>query len=186
MICVGINDREKAWHDLYKVKISTGERTLLRTNTDRVSAWIFDWKDQLRLAFRTTQAGDSEILRVDADALKPIYSCNVFETCAPVRFHKDNQRIYVTTNKGDDVNFTHLSLLDPTTGKLEVAESDPLKRVDFGGAIISDTTHELIGTVYNDDKVTHSLETSRVRSRLQPHSQARSGLRHSDQLPNGG
>ena len=25
---VGINDRDKAWHDLYKVKISTGERTL--------------------------------------------------------------------------------------------------------------------------------------------------------------
>ena len=32
---VGINDRDQAWHDLYKVKISTGERTLIRKNTDR-------------------------------------------------------------------------------------------------------------------------------------------------------
>ena len=29
-IYVGLNDRDKAWHDLYKVEISTGERTLLR------------------------------------------------------------------------------------------------------------------------------------------------------------
>ena len=27
-IYVGLNDRDAAWHDLYKVKISTGERTL--------------------------------------------------------------------------------------------------------------------------------------------------------------
>ncbi len=27
-IYIGLNDRDKAWHDLYKIKISTGERTL--------------------------------------------------------------------------------------------------------------------------------------------------------------
>src|SRR5689334_11937533 len=35
-IYVGINDRDAAWHDLYKVKLSTGDRTLVRKNTDRV------------------------------------------------------------------------------------------------------------------------------------------------------
>ena len=28
-IYVGLNDRDPAWHDLYKVKISTGEKTLI-------------------------------------------------------------------------------------------------------------------------------------------------------------
>src|SRR5882672_587245 len=32
-IYIGLNDRDAAWHDLYKVKISTGERTLVRKNT---------------------------------------------------------------------------------------------------------------------------------------------------------
>src|SRR5574341_695032 len=36
LIYVGLNDRDKAWHDLYKVKISTGERTLVRQNTERI------------------------------------------------------------------------------------------------------------------------------------------------------
>ena len=42
IIYVGLNDRDKAWHDLYEVRISTGERTLLRQNTDRITGWIFD------------------------------------------------------------------------------------------------------------------------------------------------
>jgi Tol biopolymer transport system component len=37
VVYVGINDRDKAWHDLYKVKISTGEKTLIRKNTERVA-----------------------------------------------------------------------------------------------------------------------------------------------------
>jgi hypothetical protein len=53
VIYIGINDRDKAWHDLYKVKISTGERTLLRQNSERITGWIFDLKDQLRLATRS-------------------------------------------------------------------------------------------------------------------------------------
>src|SRR6185369_7545413 len=36
-IYVGLNDRDAAWHDLYKVKISTGERTLIRKNTERIT-----------------------------------------------------------------------------------------------------------------------------------------------------
>ena len=37
-IYIGLNDRDAAWHDLYKVKISTGERVLMRQNTERISA----------------------------------------------------------------------------------------------------------------------------------------------------
>jgi hypothetical protein len=40
-IYVGLNDRDSAWHDLYKVKISTGERTLVRKNTERITAYVF-------------------------------------------------------------------------------------------------------------------------------------------------
>ena len=53
IVYVGLNDRDKSWHDLYKIRISTGERTLLRQNADRITGWIFDRKDQLRLATRS-------------------------------------------------------------------------------------------------------------------------------------
>jgi dipeptidyl aminopeptidase/acylaminoacyl peptidase len=153
VIYVGFNDRDKAWHDLYKVKISTGERTLVRTNTERIVGFTFDNKDQLRLATRVNDAGETEILRADADAFKKIYTCTVFETCAPVRFHKDNKQVYLLTNKGDDKNLIQLSLLDPATGAEQFVESDPLKRVDLSGVMVSDVTNEIIGTTYNDERV---------------------------------
>src|SRR5512145_1908580 len=48
LMYVGINDRDQAWHDLYKIRISTGERTLIRKNTERLTGWVFDLKDHLR------------------------------------------------------------------------------------------------------------------------------------------
>jgi dipeptidyl aminopeptidase/acylaminoacyl peptidase len=152
-IYVGLNDREPAWHDLYKVKISTGERTLIRQNTDRLTGWIFDNKDQLRLANRSTPSGDTEILRVEADGkFTKIYSCGVFESCAPIAFQKDDKRVYMQTNKGDGKDLIGLVLLDPETGKEELVEQDPMSRVDFGGVFISNKTKEIVSTSYTDDK----------------------------------
>src|SRR5690348_11335019 len=128
---IGMNDRDPAWHDLYKVKISTGERTLVRKNTERITAYVFDLKDQLRLATRSAENGDTEVLRVDADKFTKVYSCSVFESCGPVRYNKDGERVYFETNKGADVDLVRLELFNPTTGKEELVESDPLKRVDF-------------------------------------------------------
>jgi dipeptidyl aminopeptidase/acylaminoacyl peptidase len=148
VVYIGLNDRDKAWHDLYKLKISTGEKTLLRKNTDRVTDWSFDLKGQLRLATRNAENGDTEILRVDADKLAPIYSCTVFETCNTLHFSTDGSHVYMETNKGADL--ISLALLDPATGKTEKVESDPLGKVDLGGALFSEATDELVETWYID------------------------------------
>ncbi len=151
-IYVGLNDRDPAWHDLYKVKISTGERTLIRKNTERITAFVFDLRDQLRLATRSAENGDTEVLRVDADKFTKVYSCNVFESCGPVRYHKDGERVYFITNKGSDLDLIRLELFNPTTGKEELVESDPLKRVDFGSPVFSEVSDELIATSYDDER----------------------------------
>ncbi|HLA14071.1 MAG TPA: alpha/beta fold hydrolase [Gemmatimonadaceae bacterium] len=151
IIYVGINDRDKAWHDLYKVRISTGERTLLRQNTERIAGWVFDNAGKLRLAVRTTDKGDTEILRVDPTGFTQVYSCSVFETCGPRRFTGDNKQLYMVTNKGD-TDLTRLVLFDPMSKTERHVESDPLNRVDFGGAVFSDVNNELIATRYEDER----------------------------------
>ena len=148
-IYVGLNDRDKAWHDLYKVRISSGERTLLRTNTERVVDWQFDLGDRLRLATRVNDAGETEVMRVDDSGFTKIYTCNVFESCGPAHFAKDG-RVYLQTNKGTDL--VRLTLLDTQTLKEELVESDPANRVDLGNVLFSESTDELIATTYVDDK----------------------------------
>ena len=151
VVFVGLNDRDAAWHDVYGVKISTGERTLLRKNTEKISGWLFDLDGKLRLASRIADNGDTEVLRVDADAFTKVYSCTVFESCGPSRFHKDGKRVYMESNKGEP-DLTRLLLFDPATGKEEVVESDPKGRVDFGNAVFSEATDELAATAYEDEK----------------------------------
>lgn len=151
-IYIGLNDRDPAWHDLYKVKISTGERTLVRKNTERITSWVFDLKDQLRMATRAADNGDTEVLRVDDSGFTKVYTCNVFESCGPVRYHKDGQRVYFETNKGANVDLTRLELFDPATAKEELVESDPMNRVDFGKADFSEVSDEIIATSYDDER----------------------------------
>lgn len=151
VLYIGLNDRDKAWHDLYKLQISTGERTLIRLNTERIASWIFDLRGNLRLAHRVQDSGDQEILRVDSGGFTPIYTCNVFESCDVIRFHKDGRRAYLQTNKGD-LDLMTLALLDPATGEVETVESDPLGRVDLESAWFSEETDELVETSYSDDR----------------------------------
>jgi len=152
-IWVGLNERDKAWHDVYKVKISTGERTLFTENKNRLQGIFFDNADQPRLALRSPTSGETEILRLDpAGKTTKIYSCSVFESCSPVRFHKDNKRVYIQSNKGDVLDLIELALLDVETGAVEKVESDPMKKVDLAGALFSDVSDEMIATVYEEDR----------------------------------
>jgi dipeptidyl aminopeptidase/acylaminoacyl peptidase len=151
-IYVGLNNRDARWHDLYKVRISSGDRQLIRENTERFDGYQFDNAGKLRLATRVTESGENEILRMDADGKSAkIYSCSVFETCYPVRFHKDNRRMYMVTNKGD-VDLIRLVLFDPESSKEEMVEADPMNRVDLNSARFSDVTDELMLTIYQDEK----------------------------------
>ena len=172
VIYVGLNDRDAAWHDLYEVTIATGERKLLRKNTDKIAGWVMDRAGRPRLALRTADNGDTEILKVTDAGFEKVYSCTVFETCGPLRFHTDNARVYMETNHGD-ADLTRLVLFNPDTKQEEVVESDPQKEVDFGGAIFSEKTDELVGTTYVGDRTrayfrdkSYEADYGQVKSKL--------------------
>ncbi len=150
---VGLNDRDASWHDLYELKISTGELKLLRKNTDRITGWVFDRRDKLRLAERTNSDGSTDILRVDPKGFVKIYSCGPLESASCSNFHEDGQRVYVITNKGDKVDLTQMILLNVTNQKEEFVASDPKKKVDLGNVWFSDLDNHMIASYYDDDKL---------------------------------
>ena len=153
LLFVGLNDRDKAWHDLYSLRLSTGELVKLAENTNRYLGWVFDHEDNLRLAARQNDAGDNEVWRIDPDGSETlIYEWSLTETVSPYGFHKDNQRIYLVTNKGDERDLTELYLMDINTGEKTFLERDPEGRADFGGIMISDKTMEPVYTSYTDDR----------------------------------
>ena len=151
-ILVGLNDRRADLHDVYRINITTGERTLIRKNDENVAGWVMDLDGALRLAARIKPDGGTEILRVEKDTLVQIYSVNFEENCGPLRFTPDGKKFYLLTNKGDEVDKSKLQLFDLATGKTSLVDKDPKNEVDFSGAIFSDVTDEILATIYIGDK----------------------------------
>jgi dipeptidyl aminopeptidase/acylaminoacyl peptidase len=149
VIYIGVNDRDPRWFDLYQLRLSTGEKTLLRQNPGSVESWDFDHAGDLRLAELTTPAGDTEILRVDPTGLTPIYSCTVLESCGVAGFDADNTHAWLVTNKGS-LDLAELGSLDVKTGDVAKVESDPEKRVDIDGLETSDVDYRILFTSYED------------------------------------
>lgn len=169
VILVGMNDRDARFHDVYKVDITTGERSLVRQNNEDVGYWIFDLAGELRLAFRTLPNGGSELLRVDLQGMHQLATATFEEELNPIAFHTDGRRCYVSTNAGQ-ADLQQLMLLDTQTGQFELVEKDPLDEVDFGGATFHPQTDELMMTAYVGDRVRvypQTDEAARLWAQLQ-------------------
>lgn len=152
-VVIGLNDRDPAVHDVYRVDLESGERELVLRNETGVATWVIDLDGRVRLAYRVTDDGGTEVVRVEDGALGGLaWSCDFGETCDPLRFHRDGRRVYAESNVGDDVDLTRLVLHDLESGEVEVVDSDPLGEVDLGGPIFSDATEELVATVYYGDR----------------------------------
>lgn len=151
ILYIGLNDRDAHWHDLYELHISSGEKTLLRKNTEQIANWDFDNDGNLRLAERTNGVGDTEVLRVDAEGFRQIYSCSVLESCNVSGFDAGNRAARLATNKGA-LDLIELESLDPATGSTTKIESDPENRVDLRDVLVSDVDYRVLFTSYEDSR----------------------------------
>lgn len=149
-IVIGLNDRDPQFHDVYRLNLTTGERSLIIQNNDNIAGWAFDNGGNVRLAYRQSLAGGNELLNVENGELTTIYTCALEEICVPIQFHANDQQIYLKTNR--DTDLTQLELLDVETGQSEFVEADPENQVDLEGAVFSGETNELVATSYVGDR----------------------------------
>lgn len=151
-LLIGLNDRDKAWHDLYELKISTGELTKIFENNDRITGYDFDWDDKLRVLSKTDEKGSTTMYRVEDDnKLTPIYETTVTESAYISNWNEDNSKFYLVTNVGE-LDKSTLFLMDPVTKQMTKVESDPENKVDFGGLRVDQNTRKIISTSYTLDK----------------------------------
>jgi dipeptidyl aminopeptidase/acylaminoacyl peptidase len=151
ILYIGLNDRDPQWHDLYELHLSTGEKTLIHKNTEHIAGWDFDHDGKLQLVERTTQSGDTEILKAAPDGLKLLYSCTVLEGCGVSDFTPDNKQVYLITNKGS-LDLSELEKMDLATGETAKVESDPEGKVDLEGVETSEIDYHIFFTSYEDDR----------------------------------
>ncbi|MDR4950659.1 alpha/beta fold hydrolase [Chryseobacterium sp. ES2] len=151
LLMIGLNNRDKAWHDLYSLKISTGELKKIYENTDRITSYEFDWDEKLRVLSKTDDKGTTQFFYKEGDKLTPIYETLVTESAYISNWNEDNSKFYLVTNKGD-LDKSALFLMDPKTKQITKIESDPKDKVDFGGLFMDRNTRKMIYTSYTGDK----------------------------------
>ncbi|MEM9905955.1 MAG: alpha/beta fold hydrolase [Cyanobacteria bacterium P01_D01_bin.44] len=150
-IIIGLNDRDPQFHDVYRLDLTTGERTLILQNDENIASWLTDLDGNVRVGYRQTVEGGNEILAVEADELTPVYTCRVEETCVPIRFHPDGQQVYLISNQNADL--IQLELFNFDSQQSQLVEVDPENQVDFGGAVFSEATNELMATYYAGNRL---------------------------------
>jgi len=151
-IIIGLNDRRPDLHDVYRLDLTTGEKTLMWKNDQDVAGWMTDLKGNLRLGIRQTADGGTELLRIVGDSLISFYAVTADESVNPDRFTPDGNAFYFSTDKGKDLDKSELQLYDLKTGKIKRIEKDPKNEVDFGSTLFSEVTDELLATFYTGDR----------------------------------
>lgn len=145
-IIVGMNDRDAKWHDVYKVNVATGERTLLEQN-DGYAHYALDNNLRVRLAVKTASDGSSQVFSKSNDEWLlwfevPFLDSEPFNI---IGFDKDNQGIYMLDTRDRNTTALVYLRLGETTPKVIASDN----KVDVSNVLLHPSSHEPLAYALN-------------------------------------
>ncbi len=129
-IAVGLNDRDKRYHDLYRVNVRTGARKLVARN-EGFRGFELDESLAVRFARKPTPDGGTELLAPDgAGGYRPYLSIGPDddETTRIFGFDRAGRTAFVVDSRGRDTGA--LFALDVASKKAALVAEDPKADVD--------------------------------------------------------
>ncbi len=138
-ILVGMNDRDPKWHDLYRVDLASGERTLLEKNDDEIGGYLADDSFTVRFATRARPDGGQDVLKPDGKGGWELYSAIPFEdslTTEAAGLTTDGSTLYMRDSRDRDT--AALYAVDVSSGERKLVLEDA--RADVGNALVHPTT----------------------------------------------
>lgn len=147
-VLVGLNDRDAQWHDLYRLDLATGERTLVEENTDQVAGYLTDADYQLRMALRSRLDGGMDVLSRVGDGWE-VTDLIPFEdamTSTPLALTEDGATLYLLDSRGR--NTTGLYAVSTADGERTLVHED--ERADVADLLAHPRTGrvEAVGVTY--------------------------------------
>ena len=128
-IVVALNDRDPQWHDIYRVNLISGERTLLLQH-DRFMGVDVDDDLAIRTAIQMTPDGGLDIYRPAGDdwALWQSFPGEDMLTASTAGFDKSGNVLYLRDSRERDT--AALVAIDLTTGDRSLLAADELADAD--------------------------------------------------------
>ncbi len=123
-VLIGLNDRNRSYHDLYLVNITTGKRNLILRN-DRFAGFLVDEDLEVRLAVNVTMEGMEYLEPAGNGSWTPFMKIDYQDsaTTFPLGFDRTGNVLYMSEGRGR--NTAALLARDLLTGNTEILAQDP-------------------------------------------------------------
>jgi dipeptidyl aminopeptidase/acylaminoacyl peptidase len=132
---VATNDRDQRYHDLYRVDIVNGQRTLLQKN-DGFAGYVTDEAFKVRYGLKPKPDGGFDLMQADGKgAFKPFQTIPADDTLTtePMGFDESGRTLYIRESRDRDTSA--LVALDTRTNQPKVLAEDP--QADVSGLLAS-------------------------------------------------
>jgi dipeptidyl aminopeptidase/acylaminoacyl peptidase len=136
-VLLAMNDRDAKFHDLYKVDLLTGKRTLVQKN-ESYAGFVTDDSFKVRFAEKQTKEGGLEILIADGKGGFSPYTTVPQEdslTTGPLGFDKSGNTLYFKDSRGRDTGALFSIDMKVKDAKPKLVAEDP--KADLGGLMTS-------------------------------------------------
>lgn len=149
-ILVGLNDRDPQYHDLYRMNIITGKKTLLQKNTE-FQGFVTDEDFQVRFADKFTPDGGTVMLKPDGKGGWTEGITVPMEdslTTSAAGFDSTGKILYLIDSRGRDTGA--LTSIDLKSMKQKVIAENPL--ADCGGILAHPTENTIQAVAFTYEK----------------------------------
>ena len=161
-ILVLLNDRDEQLHDVYRIHLTSGERTLVLENEGFVS-FVTDDDYKVRFASRMTESGGGDYFRrTESGSWEPFAQIDATDvlTTDILRFDKAGEKIYMLDSRERDT--AALTLLDLETGDVELLAED--RRADISRIMSHPTEKHVQAAASNFERVTWNVLDEAIAS----------------------
>ena len=151
-ILVAVNDRDPQFHDVYRVNLTDGTRTLEVENTEGVVGFVADHDLKVRAAMKSDGKGGFTLSARDnaESAWRQLAGWGIEDamTSGAVGFTPDGTGLYLLSSTGS--NTSQLREFDLATGREKVLASDDT--YDIGGILRHPTKYHIQAVAFNKDR----------------------------------
>jgi dipeptidyl aminopeptidase/acylaminoacyl peptidase len=146
-VAVKINDRDARWHDLYRIDLASGRRTLIWENTQELMGIRTDWQLRPRHARSNAADGGSRLWRIEGTTISHWrdvpYEDNL--TTWAGLFNRSNERVFWQSSIGRETSAFHWH--DWTTEKETLIAEHP--KADCSQHVLDPATFEVDAVAVN-------------------------------------
>jgi dipeptidyl aminopeptidase/acylaminoacyl peptidase len=163
-ILIGLNDRNPALHDVYRLDLETGERELVFENPGYAS-FVADDELNVRLGMQQTPGGGFNVYSLDGAEPRLLIELPPEDALSsgPLQFNDTGDAFYALDSRGRDKGA--LVLIDTQTGATRglIASSDD---ADIARVIFDPRTHEPLAYAVEHERVEWTALDSETARRL--------------------